>query len=205
MGRRRGIIAAGVLVFAFVLTQILVPGIGERKIENRLTEGGGSADVTLGAFPAARLLFSDGERIEVDAHDLNLDLGQQEGVFDRLDGFSVVDVSIDDFHAGPFQLDSFRLSRDGDGPYRITSSGTTSPTALADYGFERLQLPGENLIDALLAPLLDNADAPVPVELDMQLTSDGGRIQVLSGGGTLAGFPTGPLAELLTSAIVVQL
>jgi hypothetical protein len=39
----------------------------------------------------------------------------------------------------------------------------------------------------------------------MQLTSDGGRIQVLSGGGTLAGFPTGPLAELLTSAIVVQL
>ena len=28
---------------------------------------------------------------------------------------------------------------------------------------------------------------------------------VVSGGGTVAGLPTGPLAELLTNAIVVQL
>ena len=36
-------------------------------MEDRLTAGGGSADVTLGSFPAVRLLFSDGERFEVDA------------------------------------------------------------------------------------------------------------------------------------------
>ena len=39
----------------------------------------------------------------------------------------------------------------------------------------------------------------------MELTSEDGRVQVVSGGGTLAGFDTGPLAELVTSAIVVQL
>ena len=39
----------------------------------------------------------------------------------------------------------------------------------------------------------------------MELTSDDGRVRVVSGGGTVAGVPTGPLAELLTSAIVVQL
>ena len=39
----------------------------------------------------------------------------------------------------------------------------------------------------------------------MELRSDGGRVVVVSGGGTVAGFPTGPLAELITSAIVVRL
>ena len=37
------------------------------------------------------------------------------------------------------------------------------------------------------------------------MTSDGGRIEVIDGGGTVAGLPTGPLAELITSAIVIQL
>jgi hypothetical protein len=203
--RRWALIAAGVVVFALVAGQILIPGLGERQVENRLTAGGGSADVTLGAFPAARLLFSDGERFEVRAQGLDLDLDQQEGVFDRLDGFAIVDVSIDDFHAGPFELDSFTLTRHGDGPYTLASNGTASPSALAAYGFERLQLPGGGLLDALLDPFLSDADVPVPLNLDMQLTSDDGVIHVVSGGGTVAGFPMGPFAELITSAIVVRL
>jgi hypothetical protein len=39
----------------------------------------------------------------------------------------------------------------------------------------------------------------------MELTSEDGRIQVVSGGGTVAGVPTGPLAELITSAVVIRL
>ncbi len=39
----------------------------------------------------------------------------------------------------------------------------------------------------------------------MQLVSDGGRVLVTSGGGTIAGIPTGPLAELITSVVVVKL
>jgi len=37
------------------------------------------------------------------------------------------------------------------------------------------------------------------------VTSEDGRVRVVSGGGTVAGFETGPLAQLITSAIVVQL
>ncbi len=85
---RWGLVAGGLLVFLAVASQILVPSLGERKIEERLTEGGGSAEVTLGAFPAARLLFSDGERFEVSARDLDLELDRREQVFERLDGFS---------------------------------------------------------------------------------------------------------------------
>jgi len=205
MRGRWALIAAGVFVFALVAGQILIPALGEQRVEDRLTAGGGSANVTLGAFPAARLLFSDGERFEVEAEDLALDLDEQTRVFDRLDGFGVVEVSIVDSTAGPFQLESFTLTRDGDGPYRLLSKGSASPRALAAYSFERFQLPGEGLIDALLDPFLEDADVPVPLDLDMELSSDDGRIQVVSGGGTIAGLPMGPLAELLTAAIVVQL
>ena len=204
MRRRWPLIVAGSLVFLFVLAQVLIPGLGEQRIEDRLTRGGGTADVTLGAFPAARLLFSHGERIEIQARDLDLDLNQETSVFDRLDGFHTVDISIDDSRIGPFQLDNFALSRDGNGPYHLTTSGSTSPTALADYGFEQYKLPGQSLVDALLGPLMRDV-GDVPMNIDMELSSDDGRIQVVSGGGEIAGFSTGPLAQLLTSAVVVRI
>lgn len=203
---RWGILVAGVAIFVVVASQILVPSLGERRVEDRLTERGGSAEVTLGAFPAARLLFSDGERFEVEARDLDLALDQEARVFDRLDGFSLVEVSIEDSVAGPFELDSFRLSREGGGPYRLVSSGVTTVSGLVDAGFDTVELPGESLADLILNQLFGEADdAKVPVELDAELTSEDGRVRVVSGGGTVAGFETGPLAELISSAIVVQL
>jgi hypothetical protein len=205
MRRRWGLIAAGVVVFALVAAQVLIPALGERRIEDRLTEGGGSAEVTLGAFPAARLLFSDGERIEVAARDLDLALDREVAVFDRLDGFAVVQIDVDDSRAGPFDLDTFSLSRDGQAPYHLVATGTTSATALAGYGLERVELPGEGLLDALLSPFLDEFDGPIPVDLDMELVSADGRVQVVSGGGRVAGFSVGPFAELITAAIVVNI
>ena len=206
MSRSRwGLAAASVIVFLLVAGQILIPSIGERKVEDRLTEGGGTADVTLGAFPAARLLFGDGERFEVAARDLDLGLGPDERVFDRLDGFSIVDVSISDSTAGPFELTDFELNRNGEGPYTLTTDATTTPTALVDYGVEGLDLPGGGLADLALDFLGIDTNVVVPVKLDLQLTSEDGRIHVVSGGGTVAGVPTGSLAELLTAAIVVKL
>jgi hypothetical protein len=39
----------------------------------------------------------------------------------------------------------------------------------------------------------------------MEMTSEDGRVQVTGGGGEVAGVPTGPLAELITAAIVVRI
>ena len=205
MSRSRwGLAAASVIVFLLVAGQILIPSIGERKVEDRLTEGGGTADVTLGAFPAARLLFGDGERCEGEAREHAHGHGP-ERVFDRLDGFSIVDVSISNSTAGPFELTDFELNRNGEGPYTLTTDATTTPTALVDYGVEGLDLPGGGLADLALGFFGIDTNVMVPVKLDMQLTSENGRIQVVSGGGTVAGVPTGSLAELLTAAIVVKL
>jgi hypothetical protein len=178
-----------------IASQFVIPPVVEHRIERRLTDGGGSAEVSVSAFPAARLLFGDGGRISVTGSDLDLALAEPGGdVFDELDGFDRVDVALRGFHAGPFSVSSFELVRDGGSvPYRLDARGETTASAIAGYGADRLGIPG--------APLL----GPIPVTLDMGLESDGGRVMVVSGGGTIDGYPTGPLAELITAAIVVRL
>jgi hypothetical protein len=202
--QRWWIAAAGLLVTALVASQLLLPDLAADEVEDRLTEGGGSAEVSLAALPALRLLFGDGDSFEVSASELDLELDQQGEVFDRLDGFGEINVAITDFAAGPFELESFALERDGSGPYRLLSEGTTTAAALLSYGAESLGLAGGPLATAAIGSLLDT-DRVIPVELDMELVSDEGRVQVVSGGGTIAGLPTGPFAQLITSAIVVRL
>jgi hypothetical protein len=194
-----------VLTALVIGAQLFVPGIGERRIEDRLTEGGGTADVTLTATPAARLLWGDGDRLEVRGSDLNLDLTTEDPqVFDRLDGFDEVDVGLTEFRAGPFDVNSFELSRNGDGPYTVRSTSATTAAELLDYGADALGLPGGGLLGffAGRAPL---GGRSIPISVDMQMESEDGRIEVVSGSGTVAGYPTGPLAEFITAAIVVRL
>lgn len=229
--RRRLLIVAVLPVFALAAAQVLIPPIGESKVESRLTAGGGAAEVTLSALPAVRLLFAEGERIEVEASDLELGLEPpsepapvepeaesepeqpspvsgpamrrpSSGVFDQLDGFTTVDISIADSAAGPVALESFTLTRHGEGPYRIVSRGTASPTALARYGLGGYVLPGEGVVDVLLSPLLDSFVPPVPVDIDLELVSDDDGVRVVAGQGRIAGVPVARLTDMIAAAIV---
>lgn len=186
------------------VAQLVLPPLTASRMENRLTEGGGSAIVSADAFPAARLLLGDGDRIEVRGTGLDLELPEESDVFERLDGFDDVDVQLDSSRAGPFTIESFELARAGSAPYRLVASSRTTPQDLLVYGAARLGLPGGPLL-GYLSGRVREADRPIPVELDMELESEDGRVVVVSGGGTVAGIPSGPLAQLLTEAIVVQL
>jgi len=200
---RWGIAVAGVLVFLLVTSQLLIPNFAAREVEDRLTAGGGSAEVTMGAVPAVRLLFGDGERIEVTARELELDLDRDAKVWERLDGFGNVDIAIESFRAGPFELDHFELRRESKDPYRLVSSGRTSMGALVDYGIERFNLPGGPLADLATDLFGDGLD--FPVELDMTLRSKDGGVEVIDGDTTIAGLPAGPLAEMISASIIAQL
>jgi hypothetical protein len=203
--RRWLLIAAVLLVVLLAASQFVIPWVAESRIEDRLTSGGGSAEVSLEAVPAARLLFGDGKRISVDGAGLDLDLEQQADVFDKLDGFDEVDVHLTHVRAGPFAIASFNLTRPAPAaPYHLRSSARTTPGALAEYGTSQLGLLGGPLLRFFAAKAFGDNQA-IPIRLDMGLRSDAGRIVVVSGGGTVSGIPTGPLAELITSAIVVKL
>jgi hypothetical protein len=198
------LIALAVVVVLAVVSQLLIPPLAEHRIEDRLTDGGGAAEVSLEAFPAARLLFGDGRQLSVSGSGLDLALQQQANVFDSLDGFDEVDISIDRFRAGPFRIQTLELNRDGSAAtYHFVTRGSATAGAIASYGASRLGLVGGPLLGAIAAGV--TGKRPIPIDLDMQLRSDSGRIVVVSGGGSVAGFPTGPLAELITAAIVVQL
>jgi hypothetical protein len=199
------LIAALVLVALVGVSELVVPPVAEHRIEDRLTDGGGTADVSLQAFPAARLLFGDGTKLSVTGSGLDLGLRQQGNVFDKLDGFDRVDVSLTEFRAGPFAVANFDLTRPApSAPYHLVSSSRTRPGDLAQYGAAQLGLPGGPLLRFFADQAL-GGNRPVPINVDMELRSDGGRVVVVSGGGTIAGYPTGPLAELITSAIAVRL
>jgi hypothetical protein len=198
------LIALAVLVVLAVASQFVIPPVAENRVEDRLTSGGGSADVSVDAFPAVRLLFGDGDRIEVRGNGLDLDLERETNIFDNLDGFDEVDISLADYRAGPFQIRTFQLTRDGpEATYDLVLVGSATPADIAAYGADRLGLVGGPLLGAIAARLAGKR--PVPIDLDMQLRSEDGRVVVESGGGTVAGLPAGLLAQVITSAIVVRL
>jgi hypothetical protein len=197
-------LTAAALAVLLIAGQLVIPGLAERRVEDRLTEGGGEAHASVSALPAARLLLGDGDRFEVTASGLDLDLDENVEVFDRLDGFGEVEVAVTDTHAGPFEVESFELIRDAPAPYRLVSTSTTTAADMAAYGADVLGLSGP-LAGIALGEVFEQADATIPIELDMELTSDDGRIEVVGGGGTVAGLPAGPLAELITATILVRL
>jgi hypothetical protein len=202
---RRLAIVALVLLALLGISQLVIPPIAEHHIEDRLTAAGGSADVSMSAFPAVRLLFGDGSRIAVTGDGLDLTSESTSGdVFSNLDGYDSVAVSLEDFRAGPFQLAAFDLTRPApDAPYHLVTRGRTTPADLAAYGASQAGLPGGPLLSYLGNQYL-GSDV-ISLHLDMELESDDGRIVVTSGTGTVAGIPTGPLAELITSVVVLKL
>ncbi|MGZ8667018.1 MAG: hypothetical protein ACXWZM_07900 [Solirubrobacterales bacterium] len=203
--RNKVAIALGVALVLLAAAQVVLPGLGERRIENRLTEGGGNAEARLSATPAARLLWSDGDSIEITGSGLDLDLTESDPVvFDRLDGFDEVSLELTDFRAGPFDVSGFELRREGSGPYALRSSSTTTAADLVASGADALGVAGGGLL-GFLAGRAPGGDEEIPIELEMEMESGDGRIQVVSGGGTVNGYETDALARFITAAIVVRL
>ena len=197
---------AGVLVVLLVVAQIVIPDRVSKRVEERLTEGGGEATVSVDAVPAALLLFGDGDRIEVHGTDLNLELEDNRDVLEKLDGFGEVDIELTSFDAGPLEVSSFTLRRFGDELYSLDSQATTTGIELLEFGADQVGGLAGAAAGFLSGQAPPAARRRVPVVLDMELRSAAdGSIEIVSGTGTVAGIDTGPLAELITTAIVARL
>ena len=63
----RWVIGAAIVVgVIFGITQVLLPNHAEKKVRDRLTRNGGSAQRRRSAaLPAIRLLFDDGDQLDV--------------------------------------------------------------------------------------------------------------------------------------------
>jgi hypothetical protein len=196
----------GILAVLAIASQFALPAIAEHVASDRLTSGGGNADVELSAFPAVRLLFGEGDRIEVTGSGLDLPAtAEQAGALDELDGFDHVAIVLRQSRIGPITLRDFWLTRDGALPYSLRSTAYTSPADLVEFGAGKLgPLEGFALRFGAGEALGSAAHDEIPIHLHMRLTDEGGRIVVVGGSGSIAGIPTGPLAELVTAAVAVR-
>ncbi len=194
-----------VILLAIVATvvQVVVPRIAERGIERRLAEGGGEAFVVVEAMPALRLLSRSGDKLMVRGRRLEIGMSREGSGLASLDRFREIDIVLNEFRTGPFEISHFELRRAGAGPYLMVSHATTSGAALAAFGGRRLggPLPALGAV-AGRAPLVER---PIPVSLEAELISEEGRLAVASGGATIAGYPAGPIASTIASAVARRL
>jgi hypothetical protein len=197
------LIAVLLLLIAATVIQVVVPRIGESRIERRLAEGGGDAFVVVEAMPATKLLNRSGDRLMVRGRRLEIGMSREGGGLSSLDGFREVDIVLHEFRTGPFEISHFELSRDGQGPYLMRSHATTSGAALAQFGGNRLGglLPALGAV-AGRAPLVERA---IAVSVEVELASEEGVLAVVSGGGTVAGYPAGPVAPMIAAAVARRL
>jgi hypothetical protein len=197
----------GVLAVLAVASQFALPILAERQVENRLEEGGGDASAEIDALPALRLLFDDGDRIQARGEGLALDVTRRQRVMERLDGFDSVDLALSEFSVGPFELDSFVMTRgEGETGYESAFSGQASPREVAAFvGSQAGGALGGILGDLAAGSLPGGGDTPVPFRLRADVESRDGQVEVTGTTGSVAGLPAGPFAELVVELVVRRL
>ncbi len=201
-------IALALALVAAVALQLALPRLAARRIERRLTESGGSAAVAVAAFPAVRLLGNGGDRLVVRGAGLTIGLGGGDRLagLAALDGFAAVDVELVDLRAGPFDIAAFVLVRRDSGPYAMAAEGTMTGAELLRHGGDWLlpAVPGTGLIGTLArgTPL---GSRPVPLALEIELHSEADGLRVGGGGGSIAGYPAGPIATSIAAAVARRL
>jgi hypothetical protein len=209
MGRSRirllAAAVAGFVLLVAVATHFLLPSYLEGRIEERLEEHGGRAEVELRAVPALRLLAGHGDRIEIEGSGLEFDFDDPDrDAFERLNRFDEVEIDLTDVEAGPFETRRFRLEGLGDDRYRIETDATATIQDLARVAGEQVG-PLGGLIGSIAGGSVPGGAAPVPIRLDGELHAEDGAVEMVSGDARVAGLPAGPVARLVTNAILSRL
>jgi hypothetical protein len=196
---------AGFVVLAGVVTHFALPPYLEGRVEERLEEHGGRAEVELRAVPALRLLTGHGDRIEITGSGLEVDFDEPDtDAFDELNNFDEVDIELTDVDAEPFETSLFRLEGLGDHHYRIETDATASIQDIARIAGEQFG-PLGGLIGSIAGGSVPGGGVPVPIRLDGELVAEDGRVTMVSGDARVAGLPAGPLARVVTNAILSAL
>lgn len=204
---RRWAIRLGIVLLALlVASQFAIPPLVARHVRQQLTTGGGTAHVHVSAFPALRLLFGDGQTLRISASRLSVDLDQnRQDVFKRLDGFAHVDVAISDSRAGPFTIGAFRLQRESAHSYALGLSGDAVAGDVARYAGARVAGAFGQALADLAASAIGGFQRPVPFTATMQIQTGAGNPTATDVNGDVAGFPAGPLAQVVANAFLAGL
>ena len=160
------IVAVGVAVM-FVAVQLLLPGIAEDRLRDRLAHDGRVESVRVSAFPAVKLLWGHADRVTVRMASVRARSGRLANMLGRTRDARRVDASVRELDVLTLRLHDARLRKRGG---RIEGEATVSEAELR---------------------------AALPAGFDVRpVASAGGRL-VLRGTATLFGATVTAEAELL--------
>jgi hypothetical protein len=203
--------AAGIVItiaLLAVVAQLAMPAYYEGRVEDRLEEEGGSADVSIGAFPALTLIGGRGKELTATGEGLKFDIDdRREDPLGRLDGFEEVDLRLTDTDVGAIHMTEFDLRRDGrDSDYTMRVEATATPRELARELGSAAGGPLGGLVGSLGAEFLPGSGVTeVPLEVTARVRSEDGRADVTDAQGAVAGIPAGPLAEIVIGTVLDRL
>jgi hypothetical protein len=200
-------IAVSFLILLLLVTQLALPPLAARHIEHKLTKDGGTAHVSVHAFPALRLLFQHGDSIDVSGSGLTVPLNTgRQHVLKKLDNFGAAHIHLTDVTAGPFVTKRFTLDKSGGSKtYALGVNASFTPSAMASYLGSSVGGGLGGLLGGLAGGFVPGGNQPVPVAVHVQLASNDGNPRVVSGAGTIAGVPMGPVLEAVAAAVIAQL
>ena len=204
--RRLAIRLAIVLAVLLVISQFVIPPFAENKVADRVTEHGGTANVDLSAIPALELLLGRGDKLDLDASGLSVDLEEnQEEVFDKLDDFDEVKIAITDSRAGPFTISGFRVHKTAPHEYAVGIAGDGTAGDVARYAGSRLAGGFGQALAGLATSALGGFDRAIPFNATMQIDTSSGTPHAQNVDGSVAGLPAGPLAQVVANALLSAL
>ena len=108
-------IVLGVIVVLAVAAQLVLPGIAENRIRDRLAHDGRVEGVHVSAFPAVKLLWGKADRVTVRMANLRAAVGRLGSLIGRTADAGRVDATTRELEVLTLRLRNARLSKRGHG------------------------------------------------------------------------------------------
>ncbi|HEY4451615.1 MAG TPA: LmeA family phospholipid-binding protein [Solirubrobacteraceae bacterium] len=184
-GRRLALGAAGTLLLALALAQVLLPRIAAGTISSRVSRYGKVQSVSVSAWPAIELLWGSADSVRVRARRLALAPAAAAKLLWESHGVARMEVSAERVKLGPLALTGATLAKHGT---RLSAAATASEAAVDGA-----------LPEGFAVRLLRSERGQVEVQAAGGLFGVGAAVDAvaLARGGRLVAHPVGFLLEAL--------
>ena len=166
-GVRWALAAGGVLIVLLAASELLLPGLAERRLRDRLGRYGEVARVEVDAFPALEILASTADRVIVRVDRYGPSPGRLADLLASTEATDELDARASELRSGPLTLRDASLRKEGD---RLLGAAVLTETDIR---------------------------AALPAAIDVRPVASGGGELVLEGTAVVAGRRVSLRARLL--------
>jgi hypothetical protein len=111
--RRIALLIAAVVLLVLLLAQLLLPGVAEQRLRDRLARSGRVIKVEVDAFPAIELVWHQADRVVLQMATYRSTAHALSGAVAQVADVGSLDASVQELHAGMLTLHDAKLHKRG--------------------------------------------------------------------------------------------